>query len=134
MADYFFGPLSYFDPAPWQELFLGAGVMLALGAWDDMRPLKASTKFLVQLGAAGRAIGLGFQYGLFLGATLLASVVGLRKLGYRELEVMRRGLAPGSGPGQALGIFELPVLAHPFFHPFFDLAMAAAAGLTGPSS
>jgi UDP-GlcNAc:undecaprenyl-phosphate GlcNAc-1-phosphate transferase len=61
----------------------------------------------------------GFQYGLFLLVIVLASVAGLRKLGYRELEVMRRGLA--------LGIFELPVLGHPFFHPFFDLAVAAAA-------
>jgi UDP-GlcNAc:undecaprenyl-phosphate GlcNAc-1-phosphate transferase len=61
MVDYFFGPLSYFDPAPWPGLFLGAGVMVLLGAWDDVRPLKASTKFLVQLGAAGLALGFGFQ-------------------------------------------------------------------------
>lgn len=67
-----------------------------------------------------------FQYGLLLVATLLASVAGLRKLGYRELEVMRRGLEV-MRRGLALGVFELPILGHPFFHPFFDLAMAAAA-------
>ncbi|HLZ33271.1 MAG TPA: hypothetical protein VKP13_04585 [Nitrospira sp.] len=43
----------------WEALFVGGGIIFLCGIWDDLSPLSARTKFLVQLTAAGVAVGSG---------------------------------------------------------------------------
>jgi UDP-GlcNAc:undecaprenyl-phosphate GlcNAc-1-phosphate transferase len=51
-------------------VFLGAGLLLAVGAFDDVRPISAWTKLAAQIVAASIAVAVGF------GATALANPVG----------------------------------------------------------
>ena len=61
----------------------------------------------------------GQQSGLLLLGVLLASFIGLNRLGYNEFALLRRGVA--------LRLYNLPVLRRSFFAVFVDLVGAAVA-------
>src|SRR2546422_10760350 len=49
------------DLTAWTPLLLGGSIVFLAGVWDDIRPLSAGTKFLLQAAAAGVAIWLGVR-------------------------------------------------------------------------
>ena len=59
------------------------------------------------------------QSGLLLLGVLLASLIGVNRLGYGELAFIRRGVA--------LRLYDLPVMKRAFFTVFVDMALAAFA-------
>ena len=62
----------------WLPVLLGGALVFAVGLWDDLRPLPAPAKLLVQLAGAGVAVALGVRidhvtvFGATLGLGLLA--------------------------------------------------------------
>lgn len=62
----------------WLPVLLGGALVFAVGLWDDLRPLPALAKLLVQLVGAGVAVALGVRidhvtvFGATLGLGLLA--------------------------------------------------------------
>ncbi len=61
----------------------------------------------------------GSDTALLVGIVAVASYVGVRKLGYREVEVLRRGTL--------LPLFALPVFSRRVFHALVDAGFVAAA-------
>jgi UDP-GlcNAc:undecaprenyl-phosphate GlcNAc-1-phosphate transferase len=59
------------------------------------------------------------QSGYLLAGILIAGVIGLRRLGYNEFALLRRGVI--------LRLYDLPVLRTSFFGVFADIAMIAVA-------
>ncbi|MEM7413200.1 MAG: MraY family glycosyltransferase [Myxococcota bacterium] len=53
------------DPSRWWGLFVGAGLLVVAGMWDDRFGLSALPKLAVQLVAASAAILSGFEIGVF---------------------------------------------------------------------
>ena len=62
----------------WLPVLLGGALVFAVGLWDDLRPLPALAKLVVQLAGAGVAVALGVRidhvtvFGATLGLGLLA--------------------------------------------------------------
>jgi UDP-GlcNAc:undecaprenyl-phosphate GlcNAc-1-phosphate transferase len=54
--------------AAWRPVALGGALIVALGVWDDLRPVPPAVKVAVQIAAAGVAIALGVLIG---GVTVL---------------------------------------------------------------
>jgi UDP-GlcNAc:undecaprenyl-phosphate GlcNAc-1-phosphate transferase len=59
------------------------------------------------------------QSGYLLAGILIAGFIGLRRLGYNEFALLRRGVV--------LRLYDLPVLRTSFFEVFADIAMVAVA-------
>jgi UDP-GlcNAc:undecaprenyl-phosphate/decaprenyl-phosphate GlcNAc-1-phosphate transferase len=66
------------DVGAWLPVLLGGVLIFAVGLWDDLRPLPALVKLLVQLAGGGVAVGLGVRidhvtvFGVTVGLGLLA--------------------------------------------------------------
>jgi UDP-GlcNAc:undecaprenyl-phosphate/decaprenyl-phosphate GlcNAc-1-phosphate transferase len=72
------GRVSAADVRAWLPVLLGGTFMFGVGLWDDLRPLPAWVKLLVQLAGAGVTVALGVRidhvtfFGVTLGLGLLA--------------------------------------------------------------
>jgi UDP-GlcNAc:undecaprenyl-phosphate/decaprenyl-phosphate GlcNAc-1-phosphate transferase len=72
------GRVSAADARAWLPVLAGGAVVLGVGLWDDLRPLPAWVKLVVQLGAAALTVALGVRiehvtvFGVTLGLGLLA--------------------------------------------------------------
>src|SRR5215813_12052811 len=53
------GGVMWVDPGVWKPVSLGGAIVFLLGVWDDMRPVPAWAKFVLQAVAAGVAIWFG---------------------------------------------------------------------------
>jgi UDP-GlcNAc:undecaprenyl-phosphate GlcNAc-1-phosphate transferase len=68
------GHASGDDVHAWLPVLLGGTLVFAVGLWDDVRPLPAWVKLLVQIAGAGAAVALGVR---IEHVTLLGSTLGL---------------------------------------------------------
>jgi UDP-GlcNAc:undecaprenyl-phosphate GlcNAc-1-phosphate transferase len=55
------GRVSAADVRGWLPVLVGGTVVLAVGLWDDLRPLPAWVKLAVELAGAGVTVGLGVR-------------------------------------------------------------------------
>jgi UDP-GlcNAc:undecaprenyl-phosphate GlcNAc-1-phosphate transferase len=74
---------------------------------------------VLSIGAFLAVSARGANTAIMVGLVAVASYIGVRKLGYREVEVLRRGTL--------LPLFELPVFSRRVFHAFVDAGFFATA-------
>jgi UDP-GlcNAc:undecaprenyl-phosphate/decaprenyl-phosphate GlcNAc-1-phosphate transferase len=73
------GQASAADVQAWRPVLLGGALVFAVGLWDDVRPLPAWGKLLVQLAGAGLTVALGvrIEHVTFFGSTLGLGLLAL---------------------------------------------------------
>jgi UDP-GlcNAc:undecaprenyl-phosphate GlcNAc-1-phosphate transferase len=72
--------MVHIDPGIWQPVCLGGAVVFLLGVWDDLRPVPAWMKFVMQGIAAGIAIWFGVvidHVSLFGGSSIALGALAL---------------------------------------------------------